>query len=221
MAWHGMALRPTPPVPSPIVGTPLRPPVKVLRRSSGDCDQGLKNTAPAHAKAQDVHPDPPPSSVPPPPLVGCPSRTLGSHTTGSRHALCLGAPRCLDQPRHMPGAAAVYTLAHHRQQLGHRASRCLDQMPRDMPMVREDVSTSIDLVRRTASGHASTWAGNCLGHHRHQQGLGACGWLYEKSVPISDTRCYGHLPRTPSAVTLTWSARIPRTASAHALRCYR
>ena len=29
----------------------------------------------------------PPSSVPPPPLVGCPSRTLGSHTTGSSHAL--------------------------------------------------------------------------------------------------------------------------------------
>ena len=67
----------------------------------------------------------------------------------------------------------------------------------------------------------SNWAGNWLGHHRHQQGLGACGWLYEKSVPISDTRCYGHPPRTPSAVTLTWSARIPRTASAHALRCYR
>ena len=85
MAWHSAP--PTPPVPPPIVGTPLRPPVKVLRRCSGDCDQGLKNTAPAHAKAQDVHPDPPPSSVPPPPLVGCPSRTLGSHTTGSRHAL--------------------------------------------------------------------------------------------------------------------------------------
>ena len=83
MAWHSAP----PPVPPPIVGTPLRPPVKVLRRCSGDCDQGLKNTAPAHAKAQDVHPDPPPSSVPPPPLVGCPSRTLGSHTTGSRHAL--------------------------------------------------------------------------------------------------------------------------------------
>ena len=88
-------------------------------------------------------------------------------------------------------------------------------------MVRQDVSTSLDVVRRTALGHASTWAGNWLGHHRHQQGLGACGSLYEKSVPISDTRCYGHLPPTPSAVTLTWSARIPRTPSAHALRCYR
>ena len=84
MAWHSA---PPPPVPPPIVGTPLRPPVRVLRRCSGDCDQGLKNTAPAHAKAQDVHPDPPPSFVPPPPLVGCPSRTLGSHTTGSSHAL--------------------------------------------------------------------------------------------------------------------------------------
>ena len=292
MAWHSAP----PPVPPPIVGTQLRPPVKVLRRCSGDCDQGLKNTAPAHAKAQDVHPDPPPSSVPPPPLVGCPSRTLGSHTTGSSHALVrpdvstsLGT--CL--------ALLRSTVAHHRQQLGHRASRCLDQMPRDMPcapdasgshiigtgramvlaagcmkkvspfqtldatfgrlahhwqqlrhgphgcldqpgtclallqaavshtigsnwaMVRQHVSTSLDLVRRTASGHASTWAGNWLGHHRHQQGRGACGSLYEKSVPISDTRCYGHLPPTPSAVTLTWSARIPRTASAHALCCYR
>ena len=116
---------------------------------------------------------------------------LAHHRQQLRH----GPRGCLDQPPHMPCAATGSCLAHHRQQLGHGPRGCLDQ-PR-------------------------LGAQNCLGHHRHQQGLGACGWLYEKSVPISDTRCYGHPPRTPSAVTLTWSARIPRTASAHALRCYR
>ena len=55
-----------------------------------------------------------------------------------------------------------------------------------------------------------------LTHHWHQQGLGAFGWRFEKSVPISDTRCYGHLSRTPSALIGPWSARMPRQASAPA-----
>ena len=221
MAWHSA---PTPPVPSPIVGTPLRPPVKVLRRSSGDCDQGLKNTAPAHAKAQDVHPDPPPSSVPPPPLVGCPSRTLGSHTTGSRHALCLGAPRCLDQPRHMPGAAAVYSLAHHRQQLGHRASGCTGRamvlaagcMKKVSPFQTLDATFGCLAHHRQQLHHGPRGCldqpphmpcaatGSCLAHHRQQLGHGARRCLDQHRLGAQNClrTCLdlgGQLPRTPSA----------------------
>ena len=160
----------------------------------------------------------------------------GSHIIGTGRAMVLAAG-CMKKVSPFQTLDATFgCLAHHRQQLRHGPPDALTSLRTclaplqaavshtigsNWAMVRQDVSTSLDLVRRTASGHASTWAGNWLGHHRHQQGLGACGWLYEKSVPISDTRCYGHLPRTPSAVTLTWSARIPRTASAHALRCYR
>lgn len=155
MAWHSAP--PTPPVPPPIVGTPLRPPVKVLRRCSGDCDQGLKNTAPAHAKAQDVHPDPPPLFCPSP----TPCRLSLPYTWLAHNRLqsCLGAPRCLDQPRHMPGAAAVYCLAHHRQQLGHRASRCLDHMPRDMPCAPAVYIIGICCGRlaHTSSAPAGPW----------------------------------------------------------------
>lgn len=52
-----------------------------------------------------------------------------------------------------------------------------------------------------------------LTHHWHQQGHGAFGCRFQKSVPISDSRCYGHLSRTPSALTGPWSARMPRQAS--------
>ena len=192
--WHGMALCPPPPVPPPIVGTPLRPPVKVLRRCSGDCDQGLKHSAPAHAKAQDVHPDPPPSSVPPPPLVGCPSRALGSHTTGSTHALVR------PDVSHTIGTC----LALLRSTVSHTIGN-------SWAIVRADASTiclGTCLAHQPSTSSASV-VGAWLTHHRHRQGHGAGGWLYEKSVPVSDTRCYVRLSRTPSAATAPWSARMP------------
>ena len=200
MAWHGTP--PPPPVPPPIVGTPLRPPVKVLRRCSGDCDQGLKNTAPAHAKAQDVHPDPPPSSVPPPPLVGCPSRTLGSQTTCSSHALVrpdvstsLGT--CL--------ALLRSTVAHHRQQLGHRASRCLDQMPRDMPCAPDASGSHIigtggamvlaaGCMKKVSPFQTLDATFGCLAHHRHQLRHGPHGCLDQPPhMPCAATgSCLAH-----------------------------
>ena len=61
---------------------------------------------------------------------------------------------------------------------------------------------------------ASTW---CAELPRDMPRLGrATG-----SDTIGTSRAVVHADRTPSAVTLTWSARIPRTASAHALCCYR
>ena len=113
-------------------------------------------------------------------------RSVVSHTTGSN---CAMVRTCLA----LLQAAVSHTIGS------------------NWAMVRQHVSTSLDLVRRTASGHALRTRCVWLTHHRHRQGHGAGGWLYEKSVPISDARCYGHLPPTPSAVTLTWSARIPRT----------
>ena len=68
----------------------------------------------------------------------CPRSTRLPYTWLAHHRLqtCLGAPRCPDQPRHMPGDAVVYSLAHPQHQLSHRKSRCLD------------------FVRRTAPGYA-------------------------------------------------------------------
>ena len=174
MAWHGTLPPPTPPVPPPIVGTPLRPPVKVLRRCSGDGDQGPKNTAPAHAKAQDVHPDPPPSSVPPPPLVGCPSRALGSHTTGSTHALVR------PDVSHTIGTCLAllrYTVSH---TIGNSwaivradaSTRCLAHQPSTSsasvvgaPVVRAMVLAA-GCMKKVSPFQTLDATGTCLAHHR-------------------------------------------------------
>ena len=194
MAWHGPPPPPphTSPSPNSRNSTPTAgkgSPAMLRRR-----DQGLKNTAPAHAKAQDVHPDPPPSSVPPPPLVGCPSRTLGSHTTGSSHALV----------RPDVSTSLGTCLALLRSTVSHTIGNC-------WAIVRADASTrclGTCLAHQPSTSEASV-VGVWLTHHRHRQGHGAGGWLYEKSVPISDTRCYVRLSCTPSAATAPWSVQIP------------
>ena len=123
-------------------------------------------------------------------------REAGSHTIGGN---CYHGPhRCLDQPRHIPCAAAACWLAHHRHQPRLGAPRSLDQ-PRHMPWrLQSEISHTIGIIWSLVRQMP-----------RHMPGLA-------RQLAHSPSAAAGPWCEQMSRAASTWCAQMSQTASAHA-----
>ena len=147
----------------------------------------------------------------------------------------LGAPRCLDNHRHMPCAAAGSLLEHHRQVARTPSASGSITIGTTRALVRPGASTTLGLC------FLLLLAGSWLAHHRNQSSLGAPRWLdnhrlmpcvaaggwlahHRNQSSLGAPRCLDQprqLARSPSEPVGRWYAQVPCAAAGSLLEHHR